>query len=103
MPELNGSHEKTPTKAVASVGVISPDGRFWRTPSPSSSNHLKAGTVPVNTSNIGSHGTESRLTNHGDLQGNGFFQLRSRSKGLACRAFRDSILVVKGMAPRPMA
>ena len=43
------------------------------------------------------HGTESRLTNHGDSRGNRFLNLRFRPGGLACRVFLNSNLAVRGL------
>src|SRR5260370_29997821 len=50
----------------------------------------------------GVHGSESRLTNHGDSDGNRFLQLRPSPEGLACRVFRGSILVVRRLALLPI-
>jgi hypothetical protein len=49
------------------------------------------------------HGSESRLTNYGDGDGNRFLRLRPSLEGLSCRVFRDSISVVRGRAVRPTA
>jgi hypothetical protein len=41
-------------------------------------------------------GAESRLTNHSGGDGNRFLQLRFGPKGLACRVFLGSVVVVGG-------